>query len=148
MFQHAWKGYCDHAWGKDTLKPVSKRGDDNFLGMGITILDALDTMWIMGLKEEFEKGSEWVLRSLHFNQQENINLFETTIRVLGGLLSAFDLSGRPAFLDKARELADALTFGFDSPSGIPYGTLGLRTKKKFNPSWVGSQSTMAEAATL
>lgn len=49
-FRHAWKGYKDYAWGHDELKPISKSFGEWF-GLGLTLIDALDTMWIMGLKE-------------------------------------------------------------------------------------------------
>ena len=150
MFLHAWKGYKAKAWGSDTLKPVSQRGDDNFLGMGATILDAMGTMLVMGERAEFEEAKAWVLTHLSFEEQENVSVFETTIRILGGLLSAWDLDGRrePRFLDQARALADKLLVAFDSPSGIPYGTVGFRSRRKFNPPWAGGGSSIAEVATL
>lgn len=49
-FRHAWKGYKDFAWGHDELKPLSKSYSEWF-GLGLTLIDALDTMWILGLKE-------------------------------------------------------------------------------------------------
>lgn len=64
MFLHAWHGYEKYAWGKDTLKPVSRQGDDNFLGMAITLVDSLDTMLIMGLDTEFKKARDWVAQHL------------------------------------------------------------------------------------
>lgn len=49
-FRHAWKGYKDFAWGHDELKPISKSYTEWF-GLGLTLIDALDTMWILGLKK-------------------------------------------------------------------------------------------------
>lgn len=49
-FRHAWKGYKDHAWGRDELKPISKSFGEWF-SLGLTLIDSLDTMWILGLKE-------------------------------------------------------------------------------------------------
>jgi len=129
---------------------VSKRGDDNFLGMGATILDAMDTLLLMGERSEFDAAKDWVLANLRFEEQENVSVFETTIRILGGLLSAWDLDGRrePRFLDKARDLADRLLVAFDSPTGIPYSTVGFRSRRKYNPPWAGGGSSIAEVATL
>jgi mannosyl-oligosaccharide alpha-1,2-mannosidase len=51
-FLHSWVPYREHAWGQDTLKPLSRRGDNGFLGMGISITDSLSTLAIMGLDSE------------------------------------------------------------------------------------------------
>jgi mannosyl-oligosaccharide alpha-1,2-mannosidase len=152
MFMHAWDGYKAHAWGADCLKPVSQGKDNNFLGMGATIVDALDTLLIIGEVEEFNAARDWTLSNLQFDTQENVSLFETTIRILGGLLAAWDLDGRrePRFLDKAKALADKLLTGFESPSGIPYGTVGFASNRKYNPqAWTaGGGSSISEVATL
>ncbi|CAG8626260.1 20514_t:CDS:10 [Cetraspora pellucida] len=119
-FLHAWKGYTRYAWGYDELLPVSNKGRNNFNGWGATIVDALDTMWIMGLKEEFSRSRDFV-QSVNFTQTNNtISVFETTIRYLGGLLSAYELSKDDIFLEKALELGNALLPSFDSPTGLPY----------------------------
>lgn len=55
-FRHAWKGYKDHAWGRDELKPISKSFGEWF-GLGLTLIDSLDTMWILGLKEGSARGA-------------------------------------------------------------------------------------------
>lgn len=147
-FLHAWKGYKTYAWGKDSLHPVSKSGSDDFLGMAISIVDSMDTALIMGLDDIFEEQYAWVVKNLKFGDQENINVFETTIRVVGGLLSAYALSGRQPLLDFADDLATKLLPAFQSKTGIPYGTLGLKSGKKYNPSWVQHASSVAEAGTL
>ena len=99
-FKHAWGAYREHAWGMDELKPVSKSGHD-WLGMGLTLVDSLDTMWLMGLREEFDEAREWVANKTEITKNRSVNLFETTIRILGGLLSAFHLSKDTIFLNKA-----------------------------------------------
>ena len=99
-FRHAWKAYKRHAWGKDELMPVSKKSSDWF-NLGLTLVDSLDTMWLMGLKEEFDEAREWVKDEMDVAQDTDVNLFETTIRVLGGLLSTYHLTGDTVFLDKA-----------------------------------------------
>lgn len=82
-FQHAWRGYKSHAWGKDELKPVSKTYK-NWVGngIGLTILDSMSTMIIMDLKDEFMDSLEWVKRHLSFDVNQQISLFETTIRAV------------------------------------------------------------------
>ena len=99
-FKHAWKAYKEHAWGKDELKPVS-RGSNDWFNLGLTLVDSLDTMWLMGLEEEFYEAAEWVQTKLKIAQDKDVNLFETTIRVLGGLLSTYHLTGDSMFLEKA-----------------------------------------------
>ena len=99
-FKHAWKGYKDHAWGYDELKPISK-GHSTWFDLGLTLVDSLDTMWLMGLKEEFQEARDWVANKLIIEQNRDVNLFETTIRVLGGLLSTYHLTHDHIFLEKA-----------------------------------------------
>lgn len=102
-FRHAWKGYKEFAWGHDELRPISKSYSEWF-GLGLTLIDALDTMWILELKEEFEEAKSWVATELTFNKNVDVNLFESTIRILGGLLSTYHLTGDTLFLDKAVSL--------------------------------------------
>ena len=99
-FKHAWKAYKDHAWGKDELKSVSHQSSTWF-NLGLTLIDSLDTMWLMGLTKEFNEARDWVAHSMVIAQNKDVNLFETTIRVLGGLLSAYHLTKDKMFLEKA-----------------------------------------------
>ena len=99
-FRHAWKAYKKHAWGKDELKPVSQ-GSNDWFNLGLTLVDSLDTMWLMGLEREFQEATEWVQSEMNIAQDKDVNLFETTIRVLGGLLSTYHLTGNTMFLEKA-----------------------------------------------
>jgi mannosyl-oligosaccharide alpha-1,2-mannosidase len=121
-FLHAWNGYKTIAWGKDELKPVSGKSRNTFNGWSATLVDALDTMWIMDLKKEFEEGVEFV-KSIDFyaSTRNDIPIFETTIRYLGGLLGAYDVSeGKyPVLLDRARDLGDLLMAAFDTPNRMP-----------------------------
>ena len=124
-FRHAWTNYRTYAWGHDHLKPISKAAQDWF-GLGLTLIDSLDTMYIMNLKEEFEEAKNWVKNKLTFDINKDVNLFETTIRVLGGLLSAYHLSTDPVFLQQATNLGSLLMASFTSPSGIIYSTVFLK----------------------
>lgn len=108
----------EHAWGQDELLPLSKTGSKWF-NLGLTLVDALDTLLLLHLDAEFEEARKWVARSLNVASDEAVNLFETTIRVLGGLLAAFHLSGGDElFLFRAAELGIRLEPAFDSPSGV------------------------------
>lgn len=80
---------------------------------GATIIDSLDTLWIMGLKKEFKQGRNWVRYRFDLKKaNQMISSFETVIRFLGGLLSAYHMSGDKVFLDKAKDVAVALEFAF------------------------------------
>lgn len=145
-FQHAWRGYKQFAWGHDHLRPVSAQPHDWF-GLGLTIVDSLDTMYIMGLDKEFEEAREWVRNKLTFDVNRDVNLFEVTIRILGGLLGAYHLSADVLFLQKAQDLADRLLPCFDSDSGVPYSDVNLATRKAHSPKWSPDSST-SEVTTI
>lgn len=53
---HSWKGYEDHAWGSDELQPLTQEGKETLGGLGATIVDSLDTLWLMGLKDQFGRS--------------------------------------------------------------------------------------------
>ncbi|KAE8700772.1 Mannosyl-oligosaccharide 1,2-alpha-mannosidase MNS3 [Hibiscus syriacus] len=141
-FTHAWSGYKKFAMGYDELMPVSQHGVDELGGIGATVVDALDTAMIMGLDEVVSEAGSWIESHLldRINNKGQVNLFETTIRVLGGLLSAFHLSGgdqgialtqkgpKPAiYLNIAKNLADRLLSAFtSSPTPIPFSDVVLR----------------------
>ncbi len=100
-FKHAWKAYRVYSWGKDELKPVS-RSSHEWFNLGLTLVDSLDTMWLMGLREDFVQAQDWVENQMSITDNDkDVNLFETTIRVVGGLLSAYHLSNETVFLRRA-----------------------------------------------
>ncbi|KAF8972460.1 glycoside hydrolase family 47 protein [Flammula alnicola] len=139
------------AMGNDEYHPLSKKGSNltDEGGIGYTVVDSIDTMQIMGLEEEYKHARDWVAKNLTFEREGNFNTFETTIRVLGGLLTAYHLSNEDAiFLEKATELADRMLPVFDTPSGLPLSMINLKQRKGVDdPSYPGLIST-AEASTL
>eukprot|EP00039_Didymoeca_costata_P019683 m.338531 g.338531 ORF g.338531 m.338531 type:complete len:619 (-) comp18457_c0_seq1:83-1939(-) len=146
-FKWAWKGYKEHAWGHDELKPISK-GYSEWFKLGLTLVDGLDTMLIMGMKEEFNEARDWIEHSLKLDQNVDVNLFECTIRVLGGFLSTYWLNGKdPLFLEKARDLGDRLMFAFNQNSGIPFSDVNLGTHNAHKPRW-GPDSSTSEVTTI
>ncbi|XP_021893165.1 mannosyl-oligosaccharide 1,2-alpha-mannosidase MNS1-like isoform X2 [Carica papaya] len=144
---HAWTCYEKYAWGQDELQPETKNGVNSFGGLGATLIDSLDTLFIMDLHEQFQRAREWVANSLDFNQDYEASVFETTIRVLGGLLSAYDLSGDKIFLEKARDIADRLLPAWNTPSGIPYNRINLVHGNAHNPRWTRGSSILADSGT-
>lgn len=145
-FRHAWAGYRKFAWGHDELKPVS-RSFSEWFGLGLTLIDSLDTMWILGLKKEFGEARRWVSKKLRFEKDVDVNLFESTIRVLGGLLSAYHLSGDALFLQKAEDFGNRLMPAFQTPSKIPYSDVNIGTGVAHPPRWT-SDSTVAEVTSI
>jgi mannosyl-oligosaccharide alpha-1,2-mannosidase len=127
----AWQGYKARAWGRDQVKPVSGGHEEFFFPgrpMGLTIVEALDTLWLMGLDAEFEEGLAWVFANLRFDVDAEIQLFECSIRMLGGLLAAHHACGDARLLALAHDLAGRLAPAFErSPTGMPYRFVNLRT---------------------
>jgi mannosyl-oligosaccharide alpha-1,2-mannosidase len=121
-FKHSWSGYRNNAWLHDEVRPMSGHAADPFGGWAATLVDTLDTLWIMGLQAEFEEAVN-TLDSIDFSTSSvrEINVFETTIRYLGGFLSAYDLSDGqyPMLLQKAEEVAELLYRAFDTPNRMP-----------------------------
>uniref|UniRef100_A0A182MVJ5 alpha-1,2-Mannosidase n=1 Tax=Anopheles culicifacies TaxID=139723 RepID=A0A182MVJ5_9DIPT len=144
--QHSWKGYKEYAWGHDNLKPISM-GYSDWFGLGLTLVDSLDTLYIMDLQDEFDEARTWVEKYLKFDVNREVNLFEVTIRVVGGLLSAYHLSGDHMFLDKAVDLGNRLLPCFDSPSGIPFSDVNIGSLAAHAPKWSPDSST-SEVTTI
>ncbi|KAM3067683.1 hypothetical protein ACMFMG_000004 [Clarireedia jacksonii] len=121
-FIHAWNGYKKNAWLHDEVMPLSGGWKDTFVGWAATVVDSLDTLYIMGLRKEFEDALH-TLKQIDFSRPnaERVPVFETNIRYLGGLLGAWDISGHqyPVLLEKAKQLGDLLYEAFDTASGIP-----------------------------
>ncbi|KFA72899.1 hypothetical protein S40288_02162 [Stachybotrys chartarum IBT 40288] len=121
----AWSGYRKFAWMHDELSPVSGKFRDPFCGWSATLVDAMDTLWIAGLKDEFDDAAKGVANiDFTYTIKSSIPVFETTIRYLGGLLAAFDVSGGksgayPILLEKAVELGEVLMGIFDTPNRMP-----------------------------
>ncbi|KAM6170153.1 endoplasmic reticulum mannosyl-oligosaccharide 1,2-alpha-mannosidase [Rhynchocyon petersi] len=145
-FRHAWKGYRKYAWGRDELKPLSRTFGEWF-GLGLTLIDALDTMWILGLTQEFEEARKWVSEKLKFQKDVDVNLFESTIRILGGLLSTYHLTGDRLFLEKAKDFGNRLMPAFNTPSKIPFSDVNIGTGNAHPPRWT-SDSTVAEVTSI
>lgn len=149
----AFAQYREKAWGKDEIKPVSGTYSSFPLRdhhLGLSLIEALDTLWLMSLDEEFNAGVDWVKRELSFDVDGDVSVFETNIRLLGGLLSAHHACDDQVLLDKAKDLGDRLLPAFDTPSGIPWGKINLRTGVPSEPrnSPAGAGTYMAEFGTL
>jgi mannosyl-oligosaccharide alpha-1,2-mannosidase len=118
--EHTWESYRSYAFGKDEISPLSGGTKTTYAGWAATLVDSLDTLWIMGFYDYFDEAVNAVAK-LDFSkpQQDVLNVFETTIRYLGGLLSAYDLSEKEILLAKAVELGDMLYVAFDTKDRVP-----------------------------
>ncbi len=133
-FQHAWKGYKTYAWGYDALQPLTKKPHNWYTkSLLMTPVDAFDTMILMGLTDEAKEAKELIFKDLDFNVDMDVQNFEVSIRVLGGLLSAYELDGDRRFLSLAQDLADRLIKAFNSPTGMPYRFVNLKTGATSGP---------------
>ncbi|HEX8634755.1 MAG TPA: glycoside hydrolase family 47 protein [Pyrinomonadaceae bacterium] len=143
-FLHAWRGYERYAWGHDALRPLSKAPHDWYReSLLMTPVDALDTMILMGLTAEAEKTRQLIVERLSFDKDLSVKNFEVTIRLLGGLLSGYQLTGDKRLLALAEDLGKRLLPAFESPTGIPYMYVNLRTGQVRQPI-----TNPAEAGTL
>ncbi|KAJ1969553.1 mannosyl-oligosaccharide alpha-1,2-mannosidase [Dispira parvispora] len=127
-FRYAWQGYRRDAYGADEYHPISQRGSNlTNRGIGYTIVDSLDTILIMGLDKEYQEARDWVVQHLDFDVVGSpVSVFETTIRILGGLLSAYHWSHQDVlYLTKAIDLADRLLSAWLDEENYPirYGFL-------------------------
>ncbi|XP_041844436.1 mannosyl-oligosaccharide 1,2-alpha-mannosidase IA isoform X2 [Melanotaenia boesemani] len=152
MMKFAWDNYKQYAWGKNELRPLTKNGHiGNMFGglRGASIIDSLDTLYIMGLMEEYNDAKEWVQTSLDLNSNGEASLFEVNIRYVGGLLAAYYLTGDELFKYKAMELGEKLLPAFNTPTGIPRGVINLGSGTSWSWGWASAGSSiLAEFGTL
>ena len=143
-FRHAWNGYKKYCWGHDDLKPLTKTCHDWYAEpLLMTPVDALDTMILMGMRDEANATREYIATHLSFDKDISVQNFEITIRLLGGLLSSYQLTGDNRLLRLAEDLGTRLLPVFGSPTGIPYRYVNLKTGKVR-----GNVTNPAEAGTL
>ncbi|CAJ0958796.1 unnamed protein product, partial [Mesorhabditis belari] len=155
MTKFAWDSYKKYAWGSNELKPISKKGHSASIfgsgDLGATIVDALDTLYIMGLKEEYEDAHKWIEMNLDFKRlaRGDISVFETNIRFVGGLLSGYALTRDEMYLKKATSIVDLLLPAFDTPTGIPLALINIVSGKAKNYGWAsGGASILSEFGSL
>lgn len=145
-FLHGWHGYQASCWGADELLPVARQCSTELGGLGAQIIDALDSLLLMGLRREYEEAREWLARNFTVAVDAKVSVFETTIRILGGLLSAYFLEGDALMLQHAQDLGKRLLLSWrEGP--LPYELVNLATGE------VGERepafgSSLAEVGTL
>ncbi|XP_068592064.1 mannosyl-oligosaccharide 1,2-alpha-mannosidase IA isoform X2 [Cebidichthys violaceus] len=152
MMKFSWDNYKRYAWGKNELRPLTRNGHiGNMFGglRGASIIDSLDTLYIMGLMEEYNDAKEWVQTSLDLNSNGEASLFEVNIRYVGGLLAAYYLTGEELYKSKVMELGEKLLPAFNTPTGIPRGVINLGSGTSWSWGWASAGSSiLAEFGTL
>lgn len=142
-FKKGWTAYKTYGWGDDAVNPIQE-GSHNWYAESLlmTPVDAFSTMYIMGLEEEMAENKALIFEQLDLDKDFEIQQFEIAIRILGGLLSSYQLDGDPRFLELAQDLGDRMLPVFDTPTGIPYRLVNLHTGaisgNGTNPCEVGS----------
>ncbi|XP_011879222.1 PREDICTED: ER degradation-enhancing alpha-mannosidase-like protein 3 [Vollenhovia emeryi] len=172
MFYHAYNAYMDNAYPADELMPLSckgryrgsepNRGDIDFtLGnFSLTLVDTLDTLVVLGDLEEFENAVKLVARDVSFDTDVIVSLFETNIRMLGGLLSGHILAEylqqradimswyRGELLNLAKDLGYRFLPAFNTTTGIPYGRINLKHGMKGVPMEISRETCTACAGSM
>jgi hypothetical protein len=139
----SWKAYKQYAWGHDALKPLSHTYEDWYEHpLYISPIDAYSTLKLMGSDTEAKEIEDYVVDSLSWDQDVDAKVFEVDIRILGGLLSMYEMTGNPKVLAKTVDFADRLLPAFNTPTGIPTYNVNLRTGKTS-----GDTVNVAEAGT-
>ncbi|OTB05256.1 glycoside hydrolase family 47 protein [Hypoxylon sp. CI-4A] len=150
-FKHSWNGYKKYAWGHDEVKPISGLYKDPFGGWAATLVDSLDSLWLLGFKEDFELAVQSCDKiDFSITESRDINIFETTIRYLGGFLAAYELSEKqyPSLLNKAIEVADLIMTAFDTPNHMPITRFPWQKYAKGEPQKAPSHVLVAEIGSL
>lgn len=143
-FLHAWHGYKKYAWGNDDLKPLSKSFHNWYAQpLLMTPVDSLDSLILLGFKAEADQTRRYITENLSFDKDIYVQNFEITIRLLGGLLSGYQMTKDKKLLALADDLGTRLLPAFDSPTGLPYKYVNLKTGKTR-----GEISNPAETGTL
>lgn len=135
--------YEAKAWGHDAISPITGEPSD-WCKLGVLVLDSLSTLKLTGLDEEFERGRSLAERMLQTESPHGMHsLFETSIRVFGGLLGAHALTGDRVFLDAALRLGDNLVGSFNTQSHLPNNLVDVGTGES-QPAW----TSLADAGTF
>lgn len=149
QFFKCWRSYRSFAWMHDEIRPISGGVSDHFGGWAATLIDALDTLYLMGFQEEFASAVKDIEQiNFGYTDVDRVNVFETNIRHLGGLLSAFELSRDERLLKKAREVGEMLYHAFDTPNHMPITRWQFRAGGEGKPQAADDQVLLAEIGSM
>ncbi|KAI8939374.1 hypothetical protein NX059_003157 [Plenodomus lindquistii] len=149
QFWKCWSNYRAYGWLHDEIRPISGEVTNHFGGWGATLIDALDTLYIMGFEEEFTTAMPDVERiDFGYTDIDKINVFEVNIRHLGGLLSAYELSSDERLLNKAKEVGEMLYHAFDTPNHMPVTRWDFKAAGEGKPQVADDRVLLAEIGSL
>jgi mannosyl-oligosaccharide alpha-1,2-mannosidase len=140
-------------WSPPTPAPTPIPGREKeeiapFTGIALTLIESLDTLWLAGERKEFYFAVDWLRRHHTWDVSVDVSLFETTIRLLGGLISAYELSGEPTLLDSAYDLGDRLMAAWRGEELVPLATVNLKYRTPSHPTWLGTTTSLSEITTI
>ncbi|CAI5439365.1 unnamed protein product [Caenorhabditis angaria] len=153
MIKFAWDGYRRYAWGENELKPNSKQGHSSSIfgygKTGATIIDAIDTLYLVGLKEEYEEARKWI-ETFDYKSvvKGDVSVFETNIRFVGGLLSIYALTEDKMFLEKAEQIATVLLPAFETSTGIPNALINVQSGRSKTYNWANGKAILSEYGSI
>ncbi|XP_011410113.1 PREDICTED: mannosyl-oligosaccharide 1,2-alpha-mannosidase IA-like [Amphimedon queenslandica] len=154
MIKHAWDGYEKYAMGQNELKPISRTHNSRSMfsssPIGATLVDSLDTLYVAGLMDEYNRAKKWVKDHFDISQvSSGLSFFEVNIRFIGGFISAYQLTGEEVFKDKAIEVAKRFNPAFNTQSGLPKPIVKMKTGETEFWGWIPGQcSLLSELGTL
>ncbi|ESP01710.1 hypothetical protein LOTGIDRAFT_139192 [Lottia gigantea] len=150
MFDHAYKSYMNNAYPADELMPLSCKGryrgtqpsrgdvDDSLGNFTLSLIDSLDSLAVLGKLDDFEEAIKLVIAHTKFDADVIVSVFETNIRVLGGLLGGHVAAAsfkrkkkcvewyNDELLEMAREVGLRLLPAFNTTTGMPYPRINLK----------------------
>ena len=144
-FRDAWTGYKKCAYGRDFLKPMTCKGSD-WLNASLTLIDSLDTLWLLGFEKEFDDAVNYLVNNFDYSSSGSV--FELVIRVIGGLMSAYQLSKREDLLNIASNFASQLLIVFDTPTHLPVPNIDMVSGRPSTWGWAPRSTFLAHAGSL
>ena len=144
-FLHSWDGYTKCALGHDFLLPISCKSSD-WMNASLTLIDSLDSLWIMGLHDQFDSAVAFLEENISYNSFGSV--FELTIRVVGGLMSAYQLSGRKSLLDIAEKFTNKLLVSFKTDTGLPMPDVDMQNNVGKTWGWAPRTIFLSHAGSL
>jgi mannosyl-oligosaccharide alpha-1,2-mannosidase len=150
-FQWAWNSYRHLAWGFDELHPVSKRPRswvEGTKGFAMTIFDSLDTLYIMNLTSDFNDAVTYLYSTFNLHVNAGCSTFEATIRLLGGTLSSFELSGDARLLRLAEKVGWILIAGLETSNGMLMDHVNFKTRGTSSMGWLNGNNLVSELGSL
>lgn len=144
-FYRSWIGYKKCAYGYDFLQPVRCQGL-NLLNSSLSLIDALDTLWILGYKHDFYDAVRYLEENFQYTASGPV--FELVSKVVGGLMSAYQLSGERALLNISEKFMSKILVAFDTPTGLPIPNIDMKKQKATTCGWAPRSTFLSHAGSL